>query len=559
MRAHYRNVVQDTAGNLNAGASVAVYQPGTTTFVTGPLYADGSSGSTLTNPFTSADGSISFYLASPQRVDIGVTPAGGQQVIFKDIDLAVPSADVLDWINVIGYGADPTGTVDSTSAIQAALNAVPANGGTVYFPDGIYLISATLNPTVTGTSLVGAGWGAQIRYDGSVVPAAIGMADTTTRRVNVRWMRISQTNASHLGTAIEASYFTNGAIEHVLIDGGGTSGVAPLIGVSFNSATTFYNVVSESRINCGGANSIGVRFDTAANSNVVRNCRILPDASVSSSIGVYVNSRAIELDHVDIESSAGTGVSIGATGHGCTLIAPYLEANGTNLAFASGANAPTVIGGTIEAATTADYADSGALTPTLINVRSSAGGEHAYTKASTSPVFQPDDHAVLAWSYDPAVTSNSTAVASGTVQLIKIVLRRAATISNLYAQVNTAGGTLTSGQNFAGLYSASGTLLSATADQTTAWGSTGMKTMALTTPQTVLPGYYYVALLSNGTTGPAFARGNGLSGAANAINLGLAASTARFATGPTAQTSLPSSITMSSNSLAGVPYWVAVS
>lgn len=44
--------------------------------------------------------------------------------------------------NVLDYGADPTGVADSTSAIQAAFSS-DANG--IYFPEGTYLITSTLN------------------------------------------------------------------------------------------------------------------------------------------------------------------------------------------------------------------------------------------------------------------------------------------------------------------------------------------------------------------------------------------------------------------------------
>lgn len=51
------------------------------------------------------------------------------------------------YVNVLDYGADPTGMVDSFAAITAANAALP-NGGTVYFPAGTYLVSA--NATFTG-------------------------------------------------------------------------------------------------------------------------------------------------------------------------------------------------------------------------------------------------------------------------------------------------------------------------------------------------------------------------------------------------------------------------
>tara|TARA_R110000744_G_C19323784_1_gene557891 strand:+ start:34 stop:1632 length:1599 start_codon:yes stop_codon:yes gene_type:complete len=47
-------------------------------------------------------------------------------------------------ISVLDYGADPTGGVDSTTAIQAALDYLRDNGGTLVFPYGTYTISAQL-------------------------------------------------------------------------------------------------------------------------------------------------------------------------------------------------------------------------------------------------------------------------------------------------------------------------------------------------------------------------------------------------------------------------------
>ena len=51
----------------------------------------------------------------------------------------------VDWLNVVTmFGADPTGVADSTTAIQNAINALPATGGVVYLPAGTYEVSSTL-------------------------------------------------------------------------------------------------------------------------------------------------------------------------------------------------------------------------------------------------------------------------------------------------------------------------------------------------------------------------------------------------------------------------------
>lgn len=55
-------------------------------------------------------------------------------------DCSYPTISVVD----APYSADPTGTNDSTSAIQAAINALPAAGGDVVFPCGTYKVSSTL-------------------------------------------------------------------------------------------------------------------------------------------------------------------------------------------------------------------------------------------------------------------------------------------------------------------------------------------------------------------------------------------------------------------------------
>ena len=76
--------------------------------------------------------------------------------------------------DVVGFGADPTGATDSTTAIQEAINAViSSGGGVVYFPKGVYMISTPLVISKPSTSfdvpdnisLIGAK-GATIKFNG---------------------------------------------------------------------------------------------------------------------------------------------------------------------------------------------------------------------------------------------------------------------------------------------------------------------------------------------------------------------------------------------------------
>jgi hypothetical protein len=57
-------------------------------------------------------------------------------------------------LNVLDYGADPTGASDSRAACQAAINAAKAIGTSVYFPAGSYLIRSTTGPDSKDNGLV---------------------------------------------------------------------------------------------------------------------------------------------------------------------------------------------------------------------------------------------------------------------------------------------------------------------------------------------------------------------------------------------------------------------
>lgn len=169
----------------------------------------------------------------------------------------------------------------------------------------------------------------------------------------------------------------------------------------------------------------------------------------------------------------------------------------------------------------------------------------------------PIDQGLITWNYPPGVNMVATAITSGTVNMAKIFIRQPLTITNLVVGIGTVGAALVANQNFAGLYDTAGNRLGQTADQTANWGTTGGKEMALTAPVAVAAGAYYVAILSNAGTTPAFARGSAL--VASIANIKTTATDGIWTTGPAAQTTLPVSITMASRTLTGNALWVAAS
>lgn len=143
--------------------------------------------------------------------------------------------------------------------------------------------------------------------------------------------------------------------------------------------------------------------------------------------------------------------------------------------------------------------------------------------------WNPTDHNLLAWTFDPGLPNSGAGVTSGTLQIVRLHLRTAASVTNILMHVQTAGITLTAGQSFAALYTAAGVKVAVTADQAAAWVSTGVKTMALAGgPYALAAGDYYVAVWSVGATPPQFMRMAGTS--SGLTNVGLSAPNFRAAT-----------------------------
>lgn len=168
----------------------------------------------------------------------------------------------------------------------------------------------------------------------------------------------------------------------------------------------------------------------------------------------------------------------------------------------------------------------------------------------------PEDAGFLAWTMHPSGISATQSMTSGTVYVCKLFLSGTGitTITNIKFWHGTGSG-LTSGQNFAGLYNSSGSLLASTADQSTAWATQGMSTMALSSPQDVTGmDWVWIAYLGKGTTPPVLHRG---SNQTSANLLGSTGTNPMFASANTGQSSLPS--TLGALSAVNSWPWVGVS
>jgi hypothetical protein len=159
-------------------------------------------------------------------------------------------------------------------------------------------------------------------------------------------------------------------------------------------------------------------------------------------------------------------------------------------------------------------------------------------------------------------------VTAGAVLASAIPLATENTVSKIWLDVTTAGGTLTSGDCWALLFNSSGTLIGKSASQHTAWQTAGLGgataggttlTAVTTGSLSNLPaGVYYGGVVYTGTTAPTFAC---LTSSAELVNLGttVAAANFRAAVVATGVTTTPANVTLTSATLAQQRLWVGLS
>lgn len=155
----------------------------------------------------------------------------------KNITLGALGLPVISVLNpAYGGGADPTGTNDSTAAIQAALNAVPSTGAVVVIPAGTYKTTSTLNIIKPLTFVQGAGQRiSTIKY--------YGTGDCIYMHAD------NYTDFSNF-------LFEGGGIKGITVDGTNSTGVAT--GLNFGD---WYTCEFDMHVlKFGSVGSYGVRF-----------------------------------------------------------------------------------------------------------------------------------------------------------------------------------------------------------------------------------------------------------------------------------------------------------
>jgi hypothetical protein len=111
--------------------------------------------------YTSSGTTLTRSVLKSTNANAAISLTGGAEVFISA--LAEDFTNLQIGVNVKSYGATGDGSTDDTAAIQAAIDSfgsggvlATANGGTLYFPPGLYKITGGLLIQQTGVRIVGA-------------------------------------------------------------------------------------------------------------------------------------------------------------------------------------------------------------------------------------------------------------------------------------------------------------------------------------------------------------------------------------------------------------------
>lgn len=203
-------------------------------------------------------------------------------------------AKLAQYVSILDFGADPTGTNDSTTAIQNAINAI-GNRGLLYAPKGTYLISNTITLKY-GINFYGDGYeavnGTNTPLDGTIFKWT-GSAGTSGSNIPMFYL-----NGGSSATVYNSNQFTNFACYN-------QSGSAYVTAIKVNNS----NWVSVSRLYISGFD-IGVEQGVNCYQWSVDNVKIIGITSICW----YAHDEGEDSTYTDClfrsYSSTGTGVQL---------------------------------------------------------------------------------------------------------------------------------------------------------------------------------------------------------------------------------------------------------
>lgn len=206
----------------------------------------------------------------------------------------------VDWFNVINYGADPTGSADSTTAVSNAI-AAATNGGVIYFPAGTYKVSA-ININTSGITLLGAGQSATVLAPSTTTGdfILVGNGTNNPHAVTIANLWIQPSAARTGGSTVRIRNGHNIVVENVSFWG------THYVGISLEGGSGQYiYYVKSCEINNCTAEAISIGNSAAS---VVQEVFIQDTTISSSGNGIFIfNGSGVYCTNVSILACTSNG------------------------------------------------------------------------------------------------------------------------------------------------------------------------------------------------------------------------------------------------------------
>jgi len=198
-------------------------------------------------------------------------------------------------VNVKEFGAKGDGVTDDTMAIQTAINAIPSTGGIVFFPKGIYIITAAIK-IKDDLVLLGSGQASEIKIaNGANIDILVNANYPSAgggNRAKILNLKLNGNKANNTQNGSLVLYGVNdGVIAFCNIEGG--DGTIPLLR---NSSNWF---IGYNRINNAGTDGITV-YDGSNNNVIIGNVVTSSSGHGILVQGLEVNGQAFSFGNVII-------------------------------------------------------------------------------------------------------------------------------------------------------------------------------------------------------------------------------------------------------------------
>lgn len=327
------------------------------------------------------------------EAELGVNPSGAAATVVARLNDISGSSSVL---NVQDFGAVGDNTTDDAAAIQAAIDACdPNRGGTVFFPQGRYRISETLEIAHQGTWLVGEGsigtatefslGSSRIVSDDGVTAISCAAAGHATLGYGFRNLHVVAASGATTGNGILVTNAEKTIVENVccsdypagygmrLAGGAGNAQYAQLTNFASGNCLTGLHLSGTGPNGLrmfGGyleghaepdSGSVAIHIETGDTA------RIFGAIIAGWETGIYVESQAVghqifgaRFEYCNIGVRFG-GSSVGGMLVGCDFDNTLLEGSGSNVGIQvdSGADNIVLLPGWMSASVTTKVSDAG--------------------------------------------------------------------------------------------------------------------------------------------------------------------------------------------------------